>query len=717
MDKIKKILRLEDNSLSISYFVALILLAFVFSMSARYIWVSDFNSFDQFKWNNQLMINTNDGYFWAEGARDILANNHQKNDLSPINTPAALLTALLAKLLPVSFETLILWMPGVLGSLLIIPMMLIGRQLKQNMLGFFSALLASIVWSYYNRTMIGYYDTDMLIVVLPTFVVWGALYSLKNESHYSLILVPIFAILSMYWHGGTINIVNGTFIMAFLYTLIYERKNLYYYKFLSVFVLVLTTLPILLKFLLIISLILIFHFLKDKLNDKFIIGIAIVSAIIYLIFGGFDWIVSILHNAYITRLVASELDFSSLKFYAVVNTVREAGHIPFETFANRISGSTITFWLSLMGYILLLIRHRIMLLSLPMVLLGFFALQGGLRFTVFAVPFMAVGFMFFMFLLAQYFAKLFEDKAKVFAKYVFVSLATIAALYPNIKHIISYKVPTVFMKSEVEVLDKLGKMASREDYVVSWWDYGYPIRYYADMKTLVDGGKHTGKVNFPVSFALTKNQVAAANMARLDVEFTEKSFTKHCGTSIECMMKAYGVKNPNTFLNALNNKKFQRPSKTRNIYFYLPNRMLNIYPTIELFSSIDLVSGKSGARPFLFISRNYKNDGDLIHLGNNIVVDKKAATLKVGSQVVPLNYFMHTSYDTSGLQKLEVHEMNKNEDGISLIFRESYKQFLVVDNKTLNSLYFRLFILESYDKELFEPVFLTPYAKVYKLKI
>jgi undecaprenyl-diphosphooligosaccharide--protein glycosyltransferase len=32
-------------------------------------------------------------------------------------------------------------------------------------------------------------------------------------------------------------------------------------------------------------------------------------------------------------------------------------------------------------------------------------------------------------------------------------------------------------------------------------------------------------------------------------------------------------------------------------------------------------------------------------------------------------------------------------------------------------LYFQLFVLENYDKELFEPTILTPLAKIYKLKI
>ncbi len=54
------------------------------------------------------MINTNDGYGYAEGARDILNGGHQKGDGSFIDSSLAIVTAFLAKILPFSFETIIL---------------------------------------------------------------------------------------------------------------------------------------------------------------------------------------------------------------------------------------------------------------------------------------------------------------------------------------------------------------------------------------------------------------------------------------------------------------------------------------------------------------------------------------------------------------------------------------------------------------------------------
>jgi dolichyl-diphosphooligosaccharide--protein glycosyltransferase/undecaprenyl-diphosphooligosaccharide--protein glycosyltransferase len=295
-------------------------------------------------------------------------------------------------------------------------------------------------------------------------------------------------------------------------------------------------------------------------------------------------------------------------------------------------------------------------------------------------------------------------------------MLTLGILYPNYKHIDGYRVPTVFNADEVKVLENLHQIADREDYVVAWWDYGYPIRYYADVKTLVDGGKHIGSVNFPVSYILTKPQEQAAKMARLDVEYTEKGFESNQTLSnIENMTLEYGFKDTNDFLFSLQTD-IKLPQKTRDIYFYLPFKMLNIYPTVKVFSNMDLMSGEKGKQPFFFISRNFKDLGDKIALGNNVFMNKKDSTLNIGSNKVSIKRFVKTYYLKNGVLEKDVQVINPSA-GISVIYMSNYNTFLVLDEETYNSLYIQLMVLEEYDKSLFEKVVASPHAKVYKLKI
>jgi dolichyl-diphosphooligosaccharide--protein glycosyltransferase/undecaprenyl-diphosphooligosaccharide--protein glycosyltransferase len=355
-----------------------------------------------------------------------------------------------------------------------------------------------------------------------------------------------------------------------------------------------------------------------------------------------------------------------------------------------------------------------------MVALGFFTYKGGLRFTVFAVPFFALGNAYIAYIVAKVSKSYFNEKVSQKAFYGISLFLMLGFIYPNYAHVHKYITPSVFNSSEVKVLDTLKKVSKRDDYVLSWWDYGYPIRYYADLKTLSDGGKHSGSVNFPTSFILTHSQIEASKMLRLDVEYTESKYNMkeedkdRNRTNIANMTLDYGYKDTNNFLTSLGTD-IQLPKKTRDVYLYLPNRMINIYPTVNLFSNIDLMTGIKGKQPFFYKSTNFKESKDFIDLGRGIKIEKQTGKIIVGNQKVSLKRFVKTAYLKNGKLQKQVQTINPSAN-LNVIFMSNYKQFLVVENSVFNSLYFQLFVFENYDKELFEPIILTPLAKVYKLK-
>jgi len=663
------------------------------------------------------MINTNDGYFYAEGARDIINGTHQENDRSPIDSALSNLTSIIAKILPFSFETIIFFMPVFFSSLIVIPIILIGKSLDKLELGFIASLIASIAWSYYNRTMVGYYDTDLLNIVFPTFLLWSLIWAIRTNQDRYLLFTALDIIAYRWWYPQSYALEFAFFAIILVYIIyMYIKKQDFTYNLTLLTFMMFAMLQIdsIYRFTIVLVLFLLVKF-KKELISKYIYYIFAISIIAFFVSGGFDPIWGKLKGYVFKDAISTTKDGLSLHFYTVMQTIREASSIPFETFANRISGHTITFILSLIGYLILVFRFPIMLLGLPMLGLGFLALNSGLRFTIYAVPILAFGIGYFIIFISDFIKN-------NYIRYSIISFLTILVLLPNIQHIINYKVPTVFTKNEVVVLDKLKNIASREDYIVSWWDYGYPIRYYSDVKTLADGGKHSGSVNFPISYALTNPQELAAKILRLNVEYTEKRFnlpkdntTKWQSSNIAQMTLDYRFDDTNDFLYSLQTD-IKLPKKTRDIYLYLPNRMLNIYPTVEVFSKIDLMSGIIKPRSFFYKTRSFKDNGATINLGNNIVLHKKQAKLKVGNQTTSVGNFIVTYYDRLGKLKVKRQKLNPRSN-INIIYMKSSDQFLVVDNKIYNSTYFQLFILENYDKNLYEPVILTPLAKVYKLKI
>jgi len=554
--------------------------------------------------------------------------------------------------------------------------------------------------------MVGYFDTDMLNIVLPMVLLWSIIWAVNTNEDKYLLITALDILAYRWWYPQSYALEFSFFGLILIYTLLFDRKNAYNYKLLAIMMFAMIDVSGTIRLPLVVAAYFVF---RQERFDKYVYYVLAASIIAFFATGGFDPIWVKLKLYVFADVVAIGEDGLKLHFFTVGQTIREAGQIPFETFANRISGHTVTFVLSVVGYAYLAYRSKVMLFALPMVGLGFLASVGGLRFTIYAVPVLAFGMAFLI-------TEASSRMPSVKLKYLTMVALTLAVLYPNYKHIDAYRVPTVFNSSEVQVLDSLKSKADREDYVVAWWDYGYPIRYYSDVKTLTDGSKHSGDVNFPVSFILTNPQDVAAKMARLDVEYTERGFESNATFSnIERMTTDYGFKDANDFLYSLQTD-VELPKKTRDVYLYLPFKMLNIYPTVKLFSNMNLMNGEKGKAPFFFVSRNFRDLGDKLQLSKEVFIDKKSFALSIGNRNVPIKRFVKTSYAKDMQFQKSVQLVNFT-SAISVIYMESYNTILVVDEATYNSLYVQLMVLEEYDEKLFEKVLSNPHSKVYKLKI
>ncbi len=255
----------------------------------------------------------------------------------------------------------------------------------------------------------------------------------------------------------------------------------------------------------------------------------------------------------------------------------------------------------------------------------------------------------------------------------------------------------------------------------AWWDYGYPIRYYAHVKNHSDGGKHDGATNFIESFILcSTNQRAAANLMRESVEGYEELIKKgldgKTGT-LEYLLAKRGVdiSDYESYLKAVGLSSFKPLAKTREVYLYLPYEMGEIFPTIKLFSNLDLLTGQQKSEPYFGTFNDYIEDDKSINLDGTII-DKKSMTIKIDSNTVLLNSFDLVYYDRNG--KLVTKHQDINDGGdIHLISMPSMHTYILADDEMYNSVYIQMYVFEHYDKTLFELVSSTPQAKIYRLKI
>jgi dolichyl-diphosphooligosaccharide--protein glycosyltransferase/undecaprenyl-diphosphooligosaccharide--protein glycosyltransferase len=329
------------------------------------------------------------------------------------------------------------------------------------------------------------------------------------------------------------------------------------------------------------------------------------------------------------------------------------------------------------------------------------------------VPFFALGNGYIAYLVAKYISTfIINEKIEKYSLSLISLLLMSGFIYPNYKHIHKYIMPTVFNNNEVKILDELKTKSKRDDYVLTWWDYGYPIRYYADVKTLVDGAKHSGEVNFPVSFGLTRDLISSRNMAILDTYWTEYNYNHNLSEDyFKSMMKQYKFKDPNKFIDYLATD-IKLPKIKEDIYYFLPLRMFNILPTVAIFSTIDLKTGKKHQN-FFIQANNFQQKGGVLFLDNGLRIDLAKKVVILGRQIIPIKNFAMVAYNNNG--KLIKNIQKVSNQGLNIIFMKSYKKILIVDDFYFNSAYIQLFVFEN-TGGLFEPVILNPFVKVYKVK-
>jgi hypothetical protein len=152
--------------------------------------------------------NTHDSFYFGTIIQKALHDRHQDNHLIPSvyeNGAITYLPYLLLKAFPdsLTIEELLLKFPVWVAGLVCIPIVLIGRFYGSSLWGFFAACLAGVAHSYYNRTLAGYYDTDMLAITVPAFALCFLLAASRRESVGYLVAGAVTLYLSRFFYSST----------------------------------------------------------------------------------------------------------------------------------------------------------------------------------------------------------------------------------------------------------------------------------------------------------------------------------------------------------------------------------------------------------------------------------------------------------------------------------------------------------------------------------
>ena len=136
--------------------------------------------------------NTHDSFYFGSILQKAHLGMHPNNNLIPSALTSGMITMLpywILKLFPnLTIEMLLLWIPVYVAGIVCVPLVLIGRLYGSHAWGFLAACLAGITHSYYNRTLAGYYDTDMFSITIPAFALYFLLsWWAEDGAHASIV--------------------------------------------------------------------------------------------------------------------------------------------------------------------------------------------------------------------------------------------------------------------------------------------------------------------------------------------------------------------------------------------------------------------------------------------------------------------------------------------------------------------------------------------------
>ena len=184
--------------------------------------------------------------------------------------------------------------------------------------------------------------------------------------------------------------------------------------------------------------------------------------------------------------------------------IQETQSISWIELTERINGNVVIFIAGLFGFIWLIVRYSVFILSSPLLLLGLSVPFIGSRFSIYATPLVALA-QVYSFLVFSFTAKItfWRKQYRSVSKAGAVFVVTLTALTPAMAHIANYQIPVVVKSEEVSALKALDAVARENDYIISWWDYGYYVKYFSRSQVIVDGGENYSRQLLPVAKILS----------------------------------------------------------------------------------------------------------------------------------------------------------------------------------------------------------------------
>jgi len=663
----------SDNQAVILVFIGILAvygLSFYKSRASYTYWMENSS---QYVVEDVTAMSTLDAYWWLKLARDLDEGRLGKEIGDPVkeypdlnNYPDT--ANLLARLISLGknftggdyYRAGLLLIPFLAG-LFVFPLFLYFKTLGFGAAAVLGGLIGSFSLAYFQRTMMGRVDTDLLNTFFP-------------------IAVSAFIVLISKERVFRINMLcaTGAGLTMYLYNWWYQQPG-----FIMVYLFFMT-----------------FYLLLNRITVKQIAWLLLV----FLVASGPLYMIQSIDSIFdFVRAYIAPLPTGQIFWPDSMTGTSESLDSNIVEKLRTLHGFLPVVFSGFIGLIYLyIIRFRQMIPITPIILLGVWSLAGPKRFTMYLAPFIGIGTGVLLELIINYAGQ------KLRLRPVFVSLASVSLMFILF---FSTSVYTGYARNSAPIIPAattkafldIKRIVPRHSAMLTWWDYGYPLMQIGEFATYHDGSAHGSIRTTLLAMALTSSE--QEDIVSLLAYAEEYGFLHLQALILEDNISA----------EELMGLAFEYKGDMRgeNVYILYLDQMIWQFNSISAFGTWDFAQRKSDpikyrkATCFSLVDNVLHCKGGKFDLNRGIISNGRVESPLKGV------LFVNDGYVVSG------KDFASGEGDYLQILMKNNKMVnvLVVGDRLFRTNFNQQYLLGNYDRRYFEEVYNNfPVARVLKVK-
>ncbi len=683
----------------------------------------------EYRYDGEMLLATNDAYHWLAGAVGFgLARDH----------PMAEMLRLSAWILNLEPANVAFWYPPFLASILAGLVAFWAWILGGGACSMAAGLMASIAPGFLARTLLGYYDTDLVTLLFPLLMVLGpALFCLKffltpkeialaifgraaaqkpGTSHLSWrwgVLLAIFGLITFFslsWHSVfpylcRFNVAFFVLLALALSPTQSRRRNLA--ASLCYCLPALTGLPGLLYPAIFIV------FLASPKREKwkklfYNPWILLLFFIVLVYFSGRGEIAQtiISHaNAYLKRGADTLVSGANTLVYPSVAQsiieVQDLGLAALFPYFHPWQEGAIA---GLLGFFWLMYKKPATIFLLPLLALGLLSQKLGGRMVMFGAPIVALGFALPACWLV---ISVFRGKKKTWAPAICCVALLCGMVAPYLDMIPALSQGPSIGRRHAEALARAGKITPPDAMLWLWWDFGYAAHYFARRQTICDGARHSGpSLYLPAAVYATDN----ARFARQIIAQAAKS-----GPEAGDFFKGLNADRAQELLNILRSKETPLVESNGRQYIVASFENLRLGFWISNYGSWNFITrgGEGGALSILPQALSYQLKTGQVRLdeSDNIIFPTSINVFET-TGLIRKNYVQEWFDSHRRATQAEAEAWLATRRNINFLLNRVTDEKIAADQTIYNSMLAQLLVCDPRDPAI-APYFRLVYDNVF----